>query len=455
MIHGPDRQRLLPVRSVALTNIVMLALLSLLLVGRPLPAQAQTPEQLDAFVFGINASVPGAVIGTFAPPNVDSIYFLADHTSILSPRRTRVYFWPITNEYRAAWSEVNEQVDGALEVLQGGRVIAELQQETYTIHFSSGEGAPRPQLYIGQEAVEANEDFQAAQNAYRQAVLDYQQAREAWLAQARDAQARGIDRSTLPPAPQAPEAFNLFSTGLNQGYPVDLPSGTYQIRTRAPGGDIIPESERRLVVFEPRRTAIGYEVIPEARWTFSEELNDLASAILAEPHSVIYLNPYIVREYPTLAYEHLQNPQYTGDASGSEWMWVSGESVASLTEDAQLEVVRQGRLEDRISLQPYFVRQVPGGELGYDILPYSPETPDLTPRVDFSGYRLELSPERSAFEVRLRSPEQEQLLGSAREVRVVQPVSVYSLLPIALLPLALGGMLLFWRRRQTESGKFN
>lgn len=436
--EGRKKICLLPKRSG-----VFFLLLALLLAR---PSQAQAPEQTDAFVFGINASVPGAVIGTFAPPSVDTIYFLADRTSILSPRRTRVYFWPITNEYRAAWSEVNEEVEGTLEVLQNGRVVDEMEQVSYTIHFSSGQLAPRPQLYIGQEAEEANEQFLAAQNAYRQAVLEYEQAREEWLAQAREAQAQGLDRSTLPPAPQQPEAFNLFSTGLNSGYAVDLPEGTYQIRTRAPSGDVVPQSERRLVVFEPRRTAVGYEVVPEARWTFPEELNDLASAVLGEPNSVVYLKPTIVREYPALAYEHLQDPQYAGDASGSEWMWVSGEPI----EDAQLEVVREGRVEDRIPLQSYFVRQVPGGELGYDIVPYSPDTPDLTPRVDFSGYRLEMNPQREAFEVRLRSPEQELLFGSARQVRVVQPISVYSLLPLALLPLALGAALLLWRRRQTE-----
>lgn len=435
-------------RTLSARWLLLAALALLLLVWQP--SQAQAPEQADAFVFGINASVPGAVIGTFAPPSVDSIYFLADHTSILSPRRTRVYFWPITNEYRAAWSEMNEEVEGMLEVRQDGRLIAELQQVTYTIHFSSGEQGPRPQLYIGPEAQEADSQFLAAQNAYREAVLAYQEARENWLAQAREAQTQGLDRALLPPAPEAPAAFNLFSTGLNRGYAVDLPVGAYDIRARRPGGEVIPESERRLVVFAPRRTAVGYEVVPEARWTFPEELNDLSSAILGERGSVVYLKPYIVREYPALAYEHLQDPQYVGEASGSEWMWVSGESL----QDAQLEIVRQGRVEDRIALEPFFVRQVPGGELGYDILPYAAETPDLTPRVDFAGYRLELSAARPAFEVRLRSPEQVLLFGSARQVRVVEPVSVYGLLPIALLPLLVGAALLFWRRRQVESKKF-
>jgi len=423
-------------------RLLLLALLLLLLaVQRPL--RAQSPEQSDAFVFGINASVPGAVIGTFAPPSVDNIYFLADRTSILSPRHTRVYYWPITNEYRAAWSEVNEQVEGTLEVLQGGQVVASYEQETYTIHFSTGERAPRPQLYVGEEALQADALFQEAQAAYRDASLAYQAAREAWLAEAREAQAAGNDPTTLSPAPEQPEALNLFSTGLNRGYPVELPAGSYQIRTRRPDGNIITESERRLIVFTPRRTAVGYEVIPEERWTFPEELNDLSSAILGENGSVIYLKPYIVREYPTLAYERLQDPQYVGDTSGSDWMWVSGEPL----EEEILEIVRQSRVEERSNLQPYFVRQVPGRELGYEILRYTPDTPDLTPRVDFVGYRIELSAERPAFEVRLRSPEQTLLSGSTREVRVVEPISIYTLLPVSLIPLIVGAGLLFWRRR--------
>lgn len=320
------------------------------------------------------------------------------------------------------------------------------EQVTYTIHFSTGEQAPRPQLYVREEALQADARFQAAQAAYREASLAYQDERSAWLEQAREAQANDGDPASLPPAPEPPEAFNLFSTGLNSGYPIQLPPGTYQIRTRLPDGSIVPESVRRLVVFAPRRTAVGYEVIPEARWTFSEELNDLSGAILGRKDSVVYLTPYIVREYPALAYERLQDPQFTGDASGSEWMWVSGESL----EEDVLEVVRNGRVQERITLEPYFVRQVPGGELGYEILPYSPSTPDLTPRVDFRGYRLELSAERPAFDVRLRSPEQELLFGSTRPVRVVEPVSVYMLLPLALLPLILGAALLFWRHRRTS-----
>jgi hypothetical protein len=415
------------------------------LLSIPALVFAQAPEQTEAFVYGINAAIPGAVIGTFAPPIVGEIYLMADDTSILSPRRTRVYYWPITNEYRAAWSQLNEQVDGVLEVLQGGQLVATYEQMPYTIHFSAGEGAAKPQLFIGDEAFKANDRFLADQMAYRQATEDYQVAREEWLEAARQAQARGEDSTDLPPSPIAPKPFNTFSTGLNSGYPVDLEEGTYQIQTRLEDGTILPESKRDLVVFAPRRTAVGYEVIPEARWTFPEELNDLSDAILGEDDTVLYLKPHIVREYPAIAYERLQDPQSASDASRSEWTWVSGETL----DEGILEIVQNGEVEGRIPLESYFVKQVPGKEFGYEILPYDPNNPDLTPRVDFTGYRVKLSADQPAYEVRLRSLDDELLLGSDREVRVVQPVSLPALLLISSLPLAFGAVLILWRRRRT------
>jgi hypothetical protein len=415
------------------------------LLSIPALVFAQAPEQTEAFVYGINAAIPGAVIGTFAPPIVGEIYLMADDTSILSPRRTRVYYWPITNEYRAAWSQLNEQVDGVLEVLQGGQLVATYEQMPYTIHFSAGEGAAKPQLFIGDEAFKANDRFLADQMAYRQATEDYQVAREEWLEAARQAQARGEDSTDLPPSPIAPKPFNTFSTGLNSGYPVDLEEGTYQIQTRLEDGTILQESKRDLVVFAPRRTAVGYEVIPEARWTFPEELNDLSDAILGEDDTVLYLKPHIVREYPAIAYERLQDPQSASDASRSEWTWVSGETL----DEGILEIVQNGEVEGRIPLESYFVKQVPGKEFGYEILPYDPNNPDLTPRVDFTGYRVKLSADQPAYEVRLRSLDDELLLGSDREVRVVQPVSLPALLLISSLPLAFGAVLILWRRRRT------
>lgn len=413
-------------------------------------ASAQELERTEAFVYGVNAAIPGAVVGTFAPPIVDEVYVLADQTSILSPRRTSIYFWPITNEYRASWSRLNEQVEGVLEVLQGGKVVATLEQMPYTIHFTAGEGGQKPQLYTGEEAIAADQWFLAEQQAYREAAEAYQEARAAWLEAASAAQSRGEDPSTLPPAPEQPGAFEIFSTGLNLGFPIELEEGSYQIRTRQADGSIIPESVRDLTVFGPRRIGIGYEVVPEKRWTFPEMANAPSDAILTDEDGAIYLKPHIAWEYPAAAYEYLQDPQYKGSGDGSEWTWISGDAL----EDNILEILRGGQVEALLPMQPYTVKQNPGREFGYEILPYDPNTPDVTPRVDFVGYRVELPSDHDAYEVRLRSPDGELLVGSAREVRVTgDSRSLPALLLIALIPLLVGTGVILWRRRQTALTK--
>ncbi|MGH2385905.1 MAG: hypothetical protein ACRDGB_12770, partial [Candidatus Limnocylindria bacterium] len=249
--------------------------------------QAQETDRTEAFVYGINAAVYETVVGTFAPPSVESIYLLAGQTSILSPRETLVYYWPITNDYRAAWSQLNELVDGELEVLRAGRRIETLPLTSYTVQFTVGETGRRPSLYLGAEAEVAHRQFEADRDTHRQASLDYQRDLEDW---------RGRDDRENVPVPTPPEPLVVFTTGLNRGYAIDLEPGRYAIRHRLSDGSIQPESERELVVIEPRRTGVGYTVRPETRWTTPEELGDPSDAVLGSRDSVLYLEPYLVRE---------------------------------------------------------------------------------------------------------------------------------------------------------------
>lgn len=428
----------------------LILVLVALVLGAGATAHAQSPERTESFAYGINAAAPDSgVIGTFAPPSVETLYFLANETSVLSPRRTEIYFWPITNEYRAAWSSMNESVGGTLEVFQQGRQIATIEQTQYTIHFFAGQGLPQEaQIYLGEEAVEANQRFQSEQQAYTEAVQAYRDAQTQWRELVREAQQRRTEGEEvdIPPPPEAPEPFNLFSTGLNQGYPLDFGPGTYQVHVRGPDGDIVPKSRRMLIFFEPRRTAVGYTVIPQARWTTPEEATAPADVILSEPESVLYLEPHVVREYPALAYERLLNPQYPGDAQGREWQWAIGEE---LREEARLEVVVNGTVLDQVALSPYRVKQVQGGELGYEILPFDPND-DSAPRTpDIVAYRIDPSEQLSAFSVRLVSQDGTVMQGSERKVHVASNIELRRLLFIPVLPLGIGAGILYLRRRQT------
>ena len=425
-------------------------LMLLLILVTPALVFAQATDRQATFVYGINAGIPDAVIGTFAPPVVDTIYLMSTETSILSPRITSVYYWPITNDYRASWNVLNEVVEGELEIVSGLQTVETIEQTIYTIHFHRGQGSTnKPTLYIGAEAESADAQFEADQLAYREATLAYQEARQAWLASAREAQQNGVPPDEFPPGPIEPRPFNTFSTGLNQGFPVKLDAGTYRIRTRATDGTIVPESERRLVVFSPRRTAVGYEVVPEQRWTFPEESNDLEGAIFGAENSVVYLKPFVTREYPAIAYTRLQDPQDASVAQAGEWTWVAGEAI----EDAQLERVNGGRVLEQLPLRAYSVKQTPGGEYGYEILEYDSQTPDVTPRVDFVGFRVPLAGDDPSFSVQLRSSDNTLLQGSTRAVRVGGSNSPLVLGLISLLPLVVGASVLWWRKQQTSRVK--
>ncbi len=404
---------------------------------------AQGPEQTEAFVYGINASIAGTVLGTFAPPSVERLYLLAGQPNVLSPRRTLVYFWPISNEFRAAWSQMNEEVEGTLEVTQGERPVASVEAQPYTVQFTAGGGemGPHPQIFVGEEATEAERLFQEGRAAHEAAMRAYQSAHDEWLAKARVAQEEGTT-ATLPPAPEPPPAYEVYSTGLRSGYLIDLPAGSYQIQTRLPDGTIAAESTRELEIFGARRTAVGYKVIPESRWTFPEQLNDLSDMILGAAGSTLYLQPEIIREYPRTAYARLQNPQERGGESGAEWEWVSGEAL----DEGQLEIVRNGQVVEQQSLTPYYVVQVPGREFGYEIRPYDAAAAAARQNVDFSAYRIVLDEKTPAYSVRLRSPENTVLVGSERAVRVAPPASRGLLGLLALLPVGVGALVHLWRR---------
>lgn len=95
---------------------VGLAALASILLARP--SRADLTDRERQFVYGLNVFTATEYVSTFAPASIDTIYVLADHVGVLDPKFTEVYFWPITNDYRADWTALNELVPGTLEVLR-------------------------------------------------------------------------------------------------------------------------------------------------------------------------------------------------------------------------------------------------------------------------------------------------------------------------------------------------
>ncbi|HEY3230186.1 MAG TPA: hypothetical protein VGJ87_13270 [Roseiflexaceae bacterium] len=423
---------------------LLAAVLLVILLQGSCQVLAQAPQKERAFVYGINAALPTGYSGSFAPPLVPSIYLLADQTSMISPRMTEIYFWPITNEYVADWNTLNQVVSGTLEISRNGRLVASVESTKYTIHYTSHGSRTTAELFLAQAAEDAQARFKAEQKRFQKESSDYLKAERAWTAAVEAARIKreAGESVSLPPNPQPPAPINMYSNGLNHGFPIELEAGDYQIQLRSPDGTIVSQSQRSLIIFAPRRIAVGYTVVPETRWTTPEQVNDLSDVILGTAGSTLYLEPHVTREYPARAYELLQNPQTPG-AESAEWSWEIGEP----TTRGQLEIVAGDQVVDRRPLAPYRAKQVPGSTLGYEIHPFVPGDQAASTVPDFEAYPVRLE-QSAAYSIRLVSPQGTIVPGSARQVRVPAPVGFTQLLVLPTVPLILGAWIVTRRRRR-------
>lgn len=431
--------------------IVAIAILSGALVaqfGSVSAVKAQAGDAQPAFVYGINAAVPNTFVGTFAPPG-DDVYLLANEASVVSPRTANLYFWPITNEFRADWAMRNDPVPGTLEILRGGTLLAELTATDYTIQFTQKDGETSATLFLGQDAIDAEAEFRARQQAFQEATQAYQDAEQAWLDKAQRANERQKAGETvdIPPPPEPPAPIGVFSNGLNEGFPIDLDPGSYRIRLRAPDGSVVPESERALTVFAPRRTGVGFSVVPETRWTTPLDSSTQGDVIFGAAGSNVYLEPRLTREFPARSWALLQNPQRPAGGAGG-WEWVNGERLAG----GVLEVLQGGRVVDRRHLTPFRVEQIPGRQLGYEVLDLTANPGDTDPP-DFEAFPIRLETPGERFQIRLVSASGDVMAGSERQVSAAGSVPMNRLFLLPFAPLALGAAIAALRNRRVKASR--
>ena len=411
----------------------------------PTLARAQSPDKVREFVYGINAFQGREYKGIFLPTNVDTLYLLADVTNIISPRVSLVYFWPITNDYQVDFNELNEPIQGTLEVLQGGRVLQTIPQDRYVIQYPTGLENGEVHVYTGDEADAQYAEFDRQRLAFRDRVADYYSATLEYRQNLDDQIAAGKASADPPPPPQEPSPFLFFSTTVNQGVPVNLPPGRYTIRLRGEDGEIVPDSQRNLVTFAPARDGVGYTIIPYDKWTTPEKSNDNSQVLYARAGATIYLKPYETKEYNEYEYLRLQEPQTTA-GNNDRWTW--GE-LGEIT-GATLEVVVGGQVVERIERRPFVVRQYTGSALGYEILDQQtlPEDEERlrTRTPDIEGYAVTVAPAHAAFQLRLVDAAGAIIPGSQRDVKLVQSDGAGAFMFLPLAPLLLGLGLVVWRR---------
>ena len=445
----------------------MLWLVLILLLLAAAPTQAQEPEKTEAFVYGGQVFDGLVYRSAFYPPSVDTIYLLADQQNVLSPRRTLVYFWPLVNAYKADWTSLNEVVTGRLEILAGSELVATVPQQSYVIQWPEGPDG-RQEIYTGAEAEARYQAFVGLRKAYQEALWAHNDAMQQYyeaLKRAREAREQG-QQVELPEEPSVPfvpgpkdqglgpedqgppepEPPQVYSTPVGQGSIVSLPAGRYAVRVRADDSSVFPGSQKKLIVFAPRRQGLGYQIVPQEKWTRPERTDDPADVIYAREGTVLYLQPYVEEEYNDLYYTRLEEPQ-SQSGRKDRWTWVH---VRPFEEAGNL-ILDFGNQTVEVLARPYRVEQLPGSALGYKVVDYDPAAEKRPP--DFVAYQLFVDANHASYGLQLQDADGKAVFGSQRQVRRVREVNSWALYFLAGLPLTIGGFLLVSRHEQLAASR--
>lgn len=408
---------------------------------------AQSQEDLD-FVYGTNHFDGVLYSSAMVPPSVGQIFLIADHTSVVAARFTEVYYWPITNEYRADWEKANIVIDGKLEILQGGSLYEVINLTEYVIQYDGNDQLNTTRFYFGEDALKARENFEELQRQYRQDLSDYNTALNEYRTQFQDKlpdlEAGLISDDEMPVAPEPLADLSLFSSNILMGFPINLPVGQYQLQFRTTDGDLIPDSQKTLQTFRTIRRGVGYKIIPEERWTAPEFSQDVGDVIYSLTGKTFYIQPFYQELYNELYYTRMNYPQDKLSRADLT-TWVAHRPI----EDAILKIENGSSVEET-ELIDYFVQQFPGSRLGYEIVEFDPETMNYP---SFSGFRVEIQHPFTNYTIELAGRDGQVINGGHRQIRVILVQRQNLIYVVSGIPLLVGIGAIVMRKRTIRDEK--
>ena len=423
---------------------MLLAALAALAALHVSPARAQSSAREEQVVFWPLITDGAEYRRVAYPRQVDPIRVLADTPVVLEPRRSQVYFWPLTREYLADFSALNEALPGTLEIVAGNGEARRIIARRYTLWNPDGVAAGRSELLFDEVAQQVYELYvrdarlaAEAARAFEQRRAEHHARVDAWLKQA------AARVQPLPPPPPEftepePEPYRGYATELQEAPIVSLPPGEYRVRWRGPDGALVAGGERRLVSFAPRRRAIGYRLVPESRWTQPESSYNPDEALYLTGERALFLQPVVVEEYNAALYTRLFRPQSLESPDPSLHVWVPRGAVGG----ARLGLWRDGQPVEAIPELPYRVVQVAGTARGYTIEPFDPA--GSAPAPDFVAMRLPAG--AAVSHLSLLGSDGAEVPHSRRAVRTVQALPDVLIYLPAAIPLLIASVVRFRQR---------
>ncbi len=424
--------------------LTAVALLAVLIAGGLYePVAAQAPAREEKFVYA-TTSFDGLVYSSaMVLPENESIYMLADVKNILAPRRTLVYYWPITNRFLPDWGAKNELVEGVLEIYQNGELIHSVTLQDYVIQYDRDNPLETLNLAVGEEAFAAYAHYESLFEAYRDALFEHYEAQQRYREELdeiiRNNEPGQVDPEDLPVRPEPVADFTLLSTEPNKAYPIELPAGRYSLLMRGANGIPIPDSRKNLVVFGPERQGVAYSIVPQARWNRPEDSPHPESVIYTVTGSTLYLQPSRESLYNELYYSLMLDPQ-DRRARADRTMWVLHDPYPN----TRLRILGNDGTAREINLQGYFVQQIPGSGLGYEVFEFDPESME---RSSFEGFAVDMQFNNATYRIELLDENGQPIPGSRREIRTLNTDRDWQVYALGGLPILVGLGVFIARRR--------
>ena len=449
------------------------ALLLLLLLGAGMLA-AQAPLREEQFVYSIVAFDGRDYNGTFARQEADTIYLMAGVDNFITAHNALVYFWPLTAEWKLDRSVLDVPFTGTLE-LRGrggrGREPRTIGMTPYTYYNVRGEYELNWKVATKEEAEAVVQHSQELVAAYYAAIQEYQQERAAYEAQLHELAStvgelrrEGKDVTELvaaleqmePPAePEPPTDYIVPPQAIQQAFILNLPVGAYDVRFLTEDGEVMEGSERRIVAFAQRRAeAIGLEVIPGDKWTRPVESTSPAAVLYVDGSTDLYLRPFFQQEYNDLFYAKMSRNDAKGNPGLMKWVriqQVPGAAV-EISAPAGRSPASAAAPPRLVTEQPFFVEQVPGGALGYRIVPFDPAGQHQGRDPSLIAFHVPLAPGQRVLQLRVQDRDGRFLPTSERQVRIVTPTDRTLLfLLLAGVPLLVMAAVMLRRSRRLSS----
>jgi hypothetical protein len=342
------------------------------------------PEKERQFVYSLSPWTGKEYGGTFAPRQVPTIYMMANVTNIVNSLRSEVYYWGITQEYMADWFGYKEEVPGKLEIVKSGKVIQTLEKTDYVYSYPNGYDG-KVSLIVGSNAPKEFDRYNRVTNNYWDSVSAYYDAQAKWQA-TMDKLLERVRKTgkyakpnEIPPSPVQPTPPTLYVTAPVKAFIFKLPAGNYHIRLVDKDGKVVKDSEKNLVLFESRRTGVGFEIIPESKWTKPVLSDDKSQVLYLEGKRTFYLKPWHEKEYNQYSYVKMASlhKPLEGLGTKSAWMWVHTDEIVA----AKAEILKDGKVVQTVTRKPYFVEQTTGYALGYKVVEFKkdPNNPESAP----------------------------------------------------------------------------